>query len=70
MQMKILIYRELLVNALLEGHQKRFEKELKLNGAISDNIVGPISHPYFNLRFVSDIAIFVLKRDVKLQLTN
>ena len=27
-------------------------KQLKLNGVISDKIVGPISHPYFNLRWL------------------
>jgi len=39
---------------LLEGLERRFDKELKLSGAASDKIIGAISHPYFKLRWLTD----------------
>ena len=54
MQHNMLIHCEPLVVVLLEGLERRFDKELKLSGAASDKIITAISHPYFNLRWLKE----------------
>jgi len=54
MQHNMLKHCEPLVVELLEGLERRFDKELKLSGAASDKIITAISHPYFNLRWLTD----------------
>ena len=54
MQQKILIHCEPLVVALLEGMERRFDKELSFSGLASDKIVVAISHPILKLSWVPD----------------
>ena len=54
MRHKILTHCEPLVVALLEGMDRRFEKELKLSGASSDKIIAAITHPYFKMRWLPE----------------
>ena len=54
MQHKILVYCEPLVVVLLEGLERRFQKELSFSGSTSDKIVAAISHPFFKLRWLPE----------------
>lgn len=54
MQNKILVHCQPLVTALLDGMQRRFDKELTFSGSVSNKIVAAISHPYFKMRWVPD----------------
>jgi len=54
MQHNMLKHCEPLVVVLLEGLERRFDKELKLSGAASDKTIAVISHPYFKLRWLTD----------------
>jgi hypothetical protein len=54
MQNKILVHCQPLVTALLDGMQRRFDKELTFSGSVSNKIVAAISHPYFKMRWIPD----------------
>jgi hypothetical protein len=52
MQNKILVHCQPLVTALLDGMQRRFDKELTFSGSVSNKIVAAISQPYFKMRWI------------------
>jgi hypothetical protein len=54
MQLMPLKHCEPLVAALLDGMEKRFEKELTFRGSSSNKIVAAISHPFFKMRWLPD----------------
>ena len=54
MQGMILVHCQPLVAALLEGMERRFEKELTFSGTASDKIIAAISHPYFKMRWLPE----------------
>ena len=45
---------EPLLNALLQGMEKRFGTELSLSGAIADKIIAAVARPFFKLRWLPD----------------
>jgi hypothetical protein len=54
MLQKHMKYSEPLLNALLQGMEKRFGMELSLSGAVADKIIAAVAHPFFKLRWLPD----------------